>query len=169
MQNGLIRDKDPSEGIQDLSIGKIRPTEVKESTSSVHVEAPTSCQGEPQVDLEAFTSGTRHDEGNEDVHQDELHRPPSPPPQGDNNTNNNEEGQEEEEDDEEDVPPRPKQKLSRVSARIARDHPVEQIYNDIQTGRITRSKSRLANFCEHYSFKSNLEPMKVEDALDDPD
>ena len=88
-----------------MSIGKIRPTEVKENTSSIQVEASSSRQGEPQVDLEASTSGTRHDEGNEDVHQDGPHRPPSPPPQGDNNTNNNEEGQEEDEYDEEDVPP----------------------------------------------------------------
>ena len=47
--------------------------------------------------------------------------------------------------------------------------PVEQILNDIQTGRITRSKTRLANFCENYSFISSIEPMKVEEALEDPD
>ena len=46
---------------------------------------------------------------------------------------------------------------------------VEQILNDIQTGRITRSKTRLANFCENYSFISSIEPMKVEEALEDPE
>ena len=51
-----VGDKEPSEAIQDLSIGKIRPMEVKESTSSIQVEAPTSRQGEPQVDMEASTS-----------------------------------------------------------------------------------------------------------------
>ena len=50
-----------------------------------------------------------------------------------------------------------------------RDHPLNQIYGDIKTGRITRSKSRLANFCEHYSFISSIEPLKVEEALQDPD
>ena len=40
--------------------------------------------------------------------------------------------------------------------------------NDIDSGRITRSKTRLANYCEHYSFISIIEPMKVEEALDDP-
>ena len=75
-----VGDQEPSEAIQDLSIGKIHPTEVKESTSSVQVEASTSRQGEPQVDLEASTSGTHQDDGNEDVQQDEPHRPPSPPP-----------------------------------------------------------------------------------------
>ena len=46
---------------------------------------------------------------------------------------------------------------------------VAQIYNDIQTGRITRSKTCLANFCEHYSFISSIEPIKVEEALEGPD
>ena len=73
------------------------------------------------------------------------------------------------EDNEEDNPPQPKQKLSRVRARVTRDHPVKQIFDDIQAGRITRSKTRLANFCEHYSFISSIEPMKVEEALEDPD
>ena len=53
-----VGDKDPSEAIQDLSIGKIHPTEVKESTSSVQVETSTSHQGEAKVDMEASTSGT---------------------------------------------------------------------------------------------------------------
>ena len=98
-------------------------------------------------------SGACQDEENEEVHQDEPHRPPSPPPQENNNTNN-EEGQEEEQDDEEDVPPRPKQNLSRVIARVSRDHPVEQMFNDIQSGRITSSKTCLSTFSEHYSFIS---------------
>ena len=68
-----VGDKDPLEAIQDLSIGKIRPTKVKESTSSVQVEASTSHQGEPQVHLEASTSGTRQDKGNEELQQDEPH------------------------------------------------------------------------------------------------
>ena len=89
--------------------------------------------------------------------------------QENNNANDNEERQEEEQGNEEDVPPRPKQKLSRVRARVSRDHPVEQIFDDIQTGRIARSKTRLAKFCEYYSFISSIEPMKVEEALEHPD
>ena len=116
-----VGDKDPSEAIQDLSIGKIRPTEVKERTSSIQEEGSTSHQGEPQIDLEASTSGTHQDGGNEEVQQDKPHRPPSPSAQENDNANN-EEGQEEEHD-EEDVQRRPKQKLSRVQARIAKDHP----------------------------------------------
>ena len=48
-------------------------------------------------------------------------------------------------------------------------NPVEQIFDDIQIWRITRSKTSLAKFCEHYSFISSIEPMMVEEALDDPD
>ena len=64
---------------------------MKESTSSIQVEASNSHQGEPQVDMEASTSGTCQDEGNEEVQQDEPPRPPSPPPQANNDTANNEE------------------------------------------------------------------------------
>ena len=31
------------------------------------------------------------------------------------------------------------------------------------------TRRRLADFCEHHSFVSCVEPLKVEDALDDPD
>ena len=138
--------------------------EVKESTSSIQVEAPTLNQGERQVDTEASTSGTHQDDGNEEVQQDDPPQPVSPPPQA-NNDNVNEE---EEDDDDEEASPQPKKKLPRVRARIDKDHPIEQILGDIQSGRITRSKTRLANFCEHYSFISSVEPLKVEDALKDP-
>jgi hypothetical protein len=48
-----------------------------------------------------------------------------------------------------------------------RHHPVDQILGDISKGVTTRS--RLANFCEHYSFVSSIEPFRVEEALQDPD
>jgi hypothetical protein len=44
---------------------------------------------------------------------------------------------------------------------------VDQILGDINKGVTTRS--RLANFCEHYSFVSSIEPFRVEEALQDPD
>jgi hypothetical protein len=46
---------------------------------------------------------------------------------------------------------------------IQRNHPVDQILGDISKGVTTRS--RLANFCEHYSFVSSIEPFRVEEAL----
>jgi hypothetical protein len=44
---------------------------------------------------------------------------------------------------------------------------VDNILGDIKKGVTTRS--RVANFCQHYSFVSSIEPFKVEDALHDPD
>ena len=55
----------------------------------------------------------------------------------------------------------------RVHQNIQRDHPVDNILGSIRRGVTTRS--RLASFCEHYSFVSSLEPLKVDDALGDLD
>jgi hypothetical protein len=56
---------------------------------------------------------------------------------------------------------------TQVQATIQRNHPVDQILGDISKGVTTRS--RLANFCEHYSFVSSIDPFRVEEALQDPD
>jgi hypothetical protein len=52
-----------------------------------------------------------------------------------------------EKDKEEEVPHAPP---TQVRVTIQRNHPVDQILGDIIKGVTTRS--RLANFCEHYSF-----------------
>jgi hypothetical protein len=44
---------------------------------------------------------------------------------------------------------------------------MNNILGDIEKGVTTRS--RVTNFCEHYSFVSSFEPFKIEDALLDPD
>jgi hypothetical protein len=56
---------------------------------------------------------------------------------------------------------------TQVRAMIQRNHPVDQILSDISKGITTHS--RLANFCEHYSFVSSIEPFRAEEALQDPD
>jgi hypothetical protein len=61
----------------------------------------------------------------------------------------------------------PRAPPTQVQATIQRNHPVDQILGDISKGVTTRS--RLANFCEHYSFVSSIEPFRVEEALLDPD
>jgi hypothetical protein len=55
----------------------------------------------------------------------------------------------------------------RVCTTIQRDHPMDIILGDINKGVTTRS--RVAIFCEHYSFVSSIEPFRIEDALKDPD
>jgi hypothetical protein len=61
----------------------------------------------------------------------------------------------------------PKLPHPRVHQAIQRDHPVNSILGDIHKGVTTRS--RVAHFCEHYSFVSSIEPYRVEDALRDSD
>jgi hypothetical protein len=61
----------------------------------------------------------------------------------------------------------PQAPLNQVRATIQRNHPIDQILGDISKGVTTRS--RLANFCEHYSFVSSIEPFRVEEALQDSD
>jgi hypothetical protein len=56
---------------------------------------------------------------------------------------------------------------SRVCTTIERDYSVDMILGDINKGVTTRS--RVANFCEHYFFVSSVEPFRFEDALKDPD
>jgi hypothetical protein len=45
-------------------------------------------------------------------------------------------------------------------------HPVDNIFGSIQKMVITRSY--LATLCGHYSFVSSLEPLKLDEELDDP-
>ena len=46
---------------------------------------------------------------------------------------------------------------------IARDHPLNQVIDGIKSG--VQTRSRLASFCENYSFVSFEEPKKIEDVL----
>ena len=50
---------------------------------------------------------------------------------------------------------------------IARDHPLDHIIGNIQIG--VQTRSRLASFCEHFSFVSHIEPKKIDEALRDVD
>ena len=50
---------------------------------------------------------------------------------------------------------------------ITRDHPLDTIIRDISRG--VQTRSRLASFCEHFSFVSSIEPKKIDEALKDVD
>jgi hypothetical protein len=50
---------------------------------------------------------------------------------------------------------------------VARDHPLDSIIGDISRG--VQTRSRLASFCEHYSFVSSIESKKIDEALKDID
>jgi hypothetical protein len=70
-------------------------------------------------------------------------------------------------DDEGLIQPQHQVSHPRVHQSIQRDHSVDNILGSIRRGLTTRS--RLATFYEHYSFVSSLEPLKVDEALGDPD
>jgi hypothetical protein len=57
--------------------------------------------------------------------------------------------------------------ILRVRQSVQRDHSVNNILGAIEKGVTTQS--RVATFCEHYSFIFSFEPFKVEDALQDLD
>jgi hypothetical protein len=87
------------------------------------------------------------------------------PPQEESNDQGGDNHDQEKEDDQEGQGqrlPHP-----RVHQAIQRDHPMNSILGDIHKGVTTRS--RVARFCEHYSFVSSIEPYRVEDALSDSD
>ena len=44
---------------------------------------------------------------------------------------------------------------------------MDHIIGDIQRG--VQTRSRLASFCEHFSFMSSIEPNKIDEALRDVD
>jgi hypothetical protein len=93
---------------------------------------------------------------NQDNHEEDI----EPNDQGQEESND--QGGDEDDEDKGEAPPH-----LRVRQNIQRDHPVDNILDDIEKGVTTRS--HVANFCEHYSFISSFEPFKVEDALRDPD
>jgi hypothetical protein len=97
----------------------------------------------------------------EEQAQDDEDQEDEPPQEEDND-----QGRDEDKEDDQEVQgqrsPHPG-----VHQAIQRDHPVNSILGDIHKGVTTRS--RVANFCEHYSFVSSIEPYRIEDALRDPD
>ena len=50
---------------------------------------------------------------------------------------------------------------------VARDHHLDSIIGDISRG--VQARSRLASFCEHFSFVSSIEPKEIDEALKDVD
>jgi hypothetical protein len=142
----------PCVALRNMSIGDMCPKESEEppqaqDESSSSIQAPL-----PTQDKELA-------QGEEDEDQDN-----EPPQDKDIDQGGDEDDQDKEDDQEirDQRPPHP-----RVHQVIQRDHHVNSILGDIHKGVTTRS--RVARFCEHYSFVSSIEPYRIEDALRDPD
>jgi hypothetical protein len=122
-------------------------------------EEPTQAQDQPSSSAQASPPTQDEDQAQEDEDQDdEL-------PQEEDIDQRGDEDHDDKEDDQEirdQRPPHP-----RVHQAIQRDHPGNSILGDIHKGVTTTS--RVAHFCEHYSFVSFIEPYRIEHALRDPD
>jgi transposase InsO family protein len=124
-------------------------------------EEPPLAQDQPSSSMQASPPTQDEDQAQEEDDEDQDNEPPQ--------EEDIDQGGDEDEQDKEDGqeiwnqrPPHP-----RVHQAIQRDHPVNSILGDIHKGVTTRS--RVAHFCEHYSFVSSIEPYRIEDALRDSD
>jgi hypothetical protein len=138
--------------LRNMSIGDVCSKKSKE---------PTQAQDQPSSSNQASPPTQDEDQAHNDEDEDQEDEPP----QEEDNDQGGDDNDKDKEDDQEiqgQRSPHP-----RVHQAIQRDHPVNSILNDIHKGVTTRS--RVAHFCEHYSFVSSIEPYKVEDAVRDSD
>ena len=138
----------PCIALRNMSIGDVCPKESEE---------PPNAQDQPSPSTQASPPTQNEDEAQVDEGEDQANEPPR--------DDDNDQGGDANDQDKEDEEPRPPH--PRVHQAIQRDHPVDTILGDIHKGVTTRS--RVAHFCEHYSFVSSIEPHRVEEALQDSD
>jgi hypothetical protein len=122
-------------------------------------EKPPQAQDQPSSSMQASPPIQDEDQAQEDENEED-----EPPQEEDMDQGGDEDDQDKEDDQEirDQRPPHP-----RVHQAIQRDHPINSILGDIHKGVTTIS--RVAYFCEHYSFVSSIEPYRIEDALRYPD
>jgi hypothetical protein len=135
--------------LRNMSIGDVCPKESEE---------PPQTQDQPSSSMQVSPPTQNEDE----AQNDEGENQEVEPPQEERNDQGGDTHDQDEEEEQATRPPHP-----RVHQAIQRDHPVNTILGDIQKGVTTRS--RVAHFCEHYSFVSSIEPHRVEEALQDSD
>jgi hypothetical protein len=136
--------------LRNMSIGNVCPKESEE---------PPQSQDQPSSSIQA-SPPTQYEDQAQDVEDEDQE---DEPPQEEDMNQGGDEDNQDKEDDQEIRDQRPPHR--RVHQAIQRDHLINSILGDIHKGVTTRS--RVAHFCEHYSFVSSIEPYKVEDALRD--
>ena len=142
-----IDDEEAScDALRRMAIGEVRPND----PSNIQ-DAPSSNEANPPTQ-EDQDQDQEDEQENDDQDQDD---------------GNDQGGVGDDEEEEDGDKSRPRPPHPRVRQSVQRDHPVDNILGDIKKGVTTRS--RVATFCQHYSFVSSFEPFKVEDALRDPD
>jgi hypothetical protein len=137
--------------LRNMSIGDVCPKESEE---------PPQAQDQPSSSMQASPPTQDEDKAQEQEDEDQDNEPPQE--EDIDQGGDDDEDKEDEQEIRDQRPPHP-----RVHQAIQRDHPVNSILGDIHKGVTTRS--RVAHFCEHYSFVSSIEPYRIENALRDPD
>jgi hypothetical protein len=120
------------DALQRMTIGDVRsqdPNDQSQEHSPNDTTPPTQ-----ELDQD------EHEE--EDEHQDQVQE------------ESNDQGEDKDDGDNRDAPPHP-----RVCHNVQRDHPIDNIFGDIEKWVTTRS--HVANFCEYYSLISSFESFKV--------
>jgi hypothetical protein len=126
--------------LRNMSIGDVCPKEFEE---------PPQAQDQPSSSKQASPPTQHEDQAQEEEDEDQDDEPP----QEEDIDQGGDDDNEDKEDDQEVHDPRPPQ--PRVHQAIQRDHHVKSILGDIHK-RVT-TRSRVAHFCEHYSFVSSIE------------
>jgi hypothetical protein len=139
----------PCVALRNMSIGDVCPKESEE---------PSNAQDQPSSSMQA--SPPTQDENQ--AQNDEVENQEVEPPQEKSNDQGGDVHDQDEEEEQATRPPHP-----RVHQAIQRDHLVNTILGDIQ--KVVTTRSRVAHFCEHYSFVSSIEPHRIEEALQDSD
>ncbi|KAK1679320.1 hypothetical protein QYE76_040168 [Lolium multiflorum] len=171
-------DDDPSSAIKHMGIGHIRPMEVHNDDQGDGVEVSSSPQVEPSSTQVEPSSATQDVSSTQDEpHPEEQEESPQPTEQ-------------DHDDDQEtssthvqaQVVPHD-QVLARdefidhegtirkiKAATRASDMKVDQVLGSISKGVVTRRHhALLITYCQHHAFVSSFEPLKVHEALVDPD
>jgi transposase InsO family protein len=130
----------PCEALQRMVIGDVRPQDPSEPHAPNDTTPPTQDDEQNQED---------------ELDEDQAHDQEESIDQGGDEDDGDHQGLRTK-------PPHP-----RVHQTVQGDHPMDNIPSDIKKGLTT--KSHVANFYQHYSFVSSIEPFKIEDALCDPD
>jgi hypothetical protein len=142
----------PCVALRNMSIGDVCPKESEE---------PTQARDEPSSSNQASQPTQDEEQAQDDENEDQEDEPP----QEEDNDQGGHEDNVTKEDGQEIQGQRPPH--LRAHQAIQRDHPVYSILGDFHKGVTTRS--RVAHFCEHYSFVFSIESYRVEDALRDSD
>jgi hypothetical protein len=140
----LDDEKAPCVALRNMSIGDVCPKESEE---------PPQAQDQLSSSNQASPPTQDEDQAQENENEDQEDEPP----QEKDMDQGGDEDNEDKEDDQETQGQRPPH--PRVHQAIQRDHPINSILGDIHKGVTTRS--RVAHFCEHYSFVSSIEPYRI--------